>query len=157
MKKQMIVIALSSIFGLGAALAAPQTQDPAQAQNAAPQANQSQPNQERHWQKPDPNRQVRMLTKRLNLTQDQQNQILPILTARQQQMESIFSDASLSKKDRHEKMTAVREQSESQLETVLNDTQKAQYEQMRQQQRDRRQQHRQERQSNGSQGAPSKG
>jgi hypothetical protein len=153
----MIAVALSSIFGLGAALAAPQTQDPAQAQNATPQANQSQPNQERQWHKPDPNRQVRVLAKRLNLTQDQQNQILPILTARQQQMESIFNDSSLSKKDRHDKMTAVREQSESQLKAVLNDTQKAQYDQMRQQQRERMQQHRQERQNGATQDTATSG
>jgi periplasmic protein CpxP/Spy len=147
-KKRMIALALSSIFGLGAALAAPQTQDPAQEPNTAPQAN-----HERH--RPDPNHEVQMLAKRLNLTPDQQSQILPILTARQQQMESIWKDSSLSKKDRHEKMVAVREQSDSQLKAVLNDTQKAQYDQLRQQQRERMQQHRQEKQNDGTQGTSS--
>ena len=152
MKKQIIALAFSSLFGLGAVLASPQTQDPAQAQNTAPQAN-----HERQWHKPDPNHQVRMLTKRLNLTQDQQNQILPILTATQQQMESIFNDSSLSRKERHEKVSAIREQSESQLKAVLNDTQKAQYDQLRQQQRERMQQRRHERQNRGTQGTSSNG
>ena len=156
MKKQIIALALSSIFGLGAALAAPQTQDPAQQQNPAPQS-QDLSNQGHHWHRPDPNRQVRMLAKRLNLTQDQQSQILPILTARQQQMESIFNDTSLSKKDRHDKIGAVREQSDSQLKAVLNDTQKAQYDQMQQQRRERMRQRRDERHNNGAQGTASNG
>ncbi|MBV8811502.1 MAG: hypothetical protein JO033_22770 [Acidobacteriaceae bacterium] len=150
MKRQMMVLALSSIFGLGAALAAPQTQDPTQDPNTAPQAN-----VERHGHRPDLNREVQMLTKRLNLTQDQQTQILPILTARQQQMESIWKDSSLSKKDRHDKMAAVREQTDSQLRAVLNDTQKAQYDQLRQQQHERMQQRHQEKQNGGTQGTAS--
>ncbi len=138
MKKQIFSITLSTLFGLGAAMAAPQTQEqappPPNTQSAGPH-------------KPDPSRQVQMLAKRLNLSEDQQNQILPILTDRQQQIENIRSDSSLSPKDRHAKMRAVREDSEAKIKSVLTDTQKQTYDAMLQHMRDRAQQHRQERQN----------
>lgn len=139
MKKQVFALALSTLFGLGVAMAAPQAPDqPAQQEQSV----------RRH--EPDPNRQVRMLTKKLNLTADQQNQILPILTARQQQFESIRSDSSLAPKDRREKMRAVREDSDAKIRTLLTDDQKQAMDQMQQQMRERMQQHRQDRQQNGT-------
>lgn len=139
MKKQICTLTLSALFGLGAAMAAPVAQDqPAQgAQNAG-----------RH--QPDPNRQIQRLTKKLNLTADQQNQILPILTARQQQMQSIWSDNLLSQQDRRAKMRAVREDSDAKIRAVLNDSQKQTYDQMQQQMRERAKEHREQRQNSGT-------
>ncbi len=142
MKKQICSLTLSTLFGLGVALAAPQAQNQP-AQNEPAQNESAGPHQ------PDPDRQIRMLTKRLNLTADQQNQILPILTARQQQAESIRADNSLAPKDRHAKMRAVREDSESRIRAVLNDSQKQSYDQLQQQMRERQQQHREQRQNSG--------
>jgi hypothetical protein len=128
MRKQIYSLALSTFFGLGIAMAAPQDQSaPSPAQAPTVQGT------ERHQM--DPNRQLKMLTKRLNLTADQQNQILPILSDRQQQMQNIRADASLSAKDRHAKMRAVRDDSESKIKALLNDDQKATYDQMQQQRR----------------------
>lgn len=143
MRKQIVTLALSSLFGLGVALAAPQAPD----QAAPPAAQNSQP-AGRHMA--DPNRQLQRLTKRLSLTADQQNQILPILSDRQQQMQSIFSDNSLSSKDRHAKMRAVREDSDAKIRAVLNDSQKQAYDQMLQQMRDRARQHRDQQQNPGA-------
>src|SRR5581483_10930054 len=131
MRKQIFTLALSTLFGLSVAIAAPQAQD----QSAAQPANQQ---TERH--QPDPNRQIKMLTKRLNLTTDQQNQILPILTDRQQQMQTIHADASLSTEDRRAKMRSVREDSDTKIRGVLTDDQKKTYDQMQQQMRERMQQ-----------------
>ena len=132
MRKQLSLLAVSAIFGAGLAMATPQDQAPAPA--PAPEGGQA----ARH--QPDPNRQVKMMTKRLNLTQDQQNQILPILSDRQQQFESIRNDSSLSPKDRHSKMQSLREDSESKIKAVLTDDQKQKYDKMQQQMRARAQQ-----------------
>jgi periplasmic protein CpxP/Spy len=140
MRKQICSLALSSLFALGVAIAAPQSSAPAQDQ-AAPQ-------QKGEWAghhgAPDPNREVQHLTRKLNLTADQQTQILPILTARQQQMESIRNDSSLSQQDRHAKMRAAREDSDTKIRAVLNDDQKKTYDQMQQQMREHRQERRDE-------------
>ncbi|MBV8552907.1 MAG: hypothetical protein JOY54_16555 [Acidobacteriaceae bacterium] len=131
MKKQIFTLALSTLFGLGAAMAAPPQQGD---QPAAPQ------NEQHAQHRADPSQQVRRLTKRLNLTSDQQSQLLPILTDRQQQMESIRNDNSLSAKDKHVKMHAIREASDAQIRSLLTDSQKQTYDQMQQQMREHMQQ-----------------
>lgn len=141
MKKQICSLALCTLFGLSVAVAAPQDQQAAPANPPAA-----------HHQI-DPNRQVQMLSKRLNLTADQQNQILPILTQRDQQMQAIRSDSSLSAQDRRAKMREVREQSDSQIKGILNDQQKAGYDQMQQQMRERNHERRQEQQQNAAPGS----
>jgi len=139
MRKQICSLALSTVFGLGIAMAAPQATAPAQSQDpsAAPQQN----GQWAGRHQADPNKEVQHLTKKLNLTADQQNQILPVLTNRQQQMESIRNDSSLSPQDKRAKFRAVREDSDTKIRAVLNDDQKKQYDQMQQQMRERRQGH----------------
>lgn len=144
MKTTICLFGASAILALGSAFAVPQ--DQAQAPAPTPEAGQPP-----HRQM-DPNRQIKMLTKRLNLTEQQQGQILPILTDRQQQAENIRNDSSLSPKDRHEKMQSVREGSEMKLKAVLTDSQKQTYDQMRQQMRDRMRQRRDKEQ--GSAPAP---
>ena len=140
MKKTMCSLALSTLFGLGAAIAAPLGQNQP-AQGSRQQA-------ERHHA--DPKEQLGRLTKKLNLTADQQNQILPILTARQEQMRSIWSDNSLSREDRHAKMRAVREDSDAKIRAVLTDSQKQTYDQMQQQMRERAKEHREQRQNSAT-------
>jgi hypothetical protein len=138
MKNRVLCLALSSVLGLGAAIAAQTAQDQSSApQPAAPQA-QAPAGHEHGRRQADPNRQIQMLTKKLNLTADQQNQLLPILTDRQQQMAAIWNDNSLSKQDRHAKVRAIREESKNKIEAVLNTNQKQTYEQMLQHQHHRK-------------------
>ncbi len=137
MKKQILTIALGAFFGLGAAIAAPLQDQPA----APPQ------NSQHAWRQADPNQQVQRLAKRLNLTADQQSELLPILTERQQQMQSIYKDDSLSPADKHAKMRSVRESSETKIRGILTDTQKQTYDQMQQQMRERPQQRREQQQN----------
>ena len=137
MKNQIRMFVVSTIFGASLALAAPQAPD----QQAAPENGQA-----AHGRRQmDPARQVKMLTKRLNLSSDQQNQILPILTDQQQQMKAIFSDSSLSPQDRHAKMQTVRQDSDTKIKAILNDSQKQTWEQMKQEQKERMEQYRKER------------
>ncbi len=134
MKKQIITLALTTFFGLGVigvAVAAPQQDQQAPA-----------PTQAREHRPVDPNRQVKMLSKRLNLSADQQNQLLPILTNREQQIAALRADNTLSAKDRHAKMREIRESSDAQIRALLNDNQKQAYDQMLQQHRERAQQRR---------------
>ena len=140
MKKQILSIALTTFFGLGTVGLA----------TAAPQQDQQAPaptQQSGEHRRMDPNRQIQMLTKKLNLTADQQNQILPILTDRQQQFAAVQADSSLAPKDRHAKMRAIREDSDTKIRAVLNDTQKQSYDQLLQQQRERMQQRREQHQN----------
>ncbi len=133
MKNQIISLTLCSLMGLGAALAAPISQD----QNAPEQ--QTSPRVE-HRQM-DPTHQLQFLTRKLNLNPDQQSQILPILTDRQQQVQAIVADNSLSRKDRHEKIRAIREESRTKIEGVLDAGQKTTFEQMKQHGHQRRESH----------------
>jgi hypothetical protein len=117
MKKQFGLFALCVIFCAGLAPAAPLPQE---APAVAPASHRA-----------DPSQQLRRLTKKLNLTSEQQDQLLPILTDRQQQMTAVLNDSSLSAQDRHAKLRALRGDSDSKINAVLNDNQKQQYQQMR--------------------------
>lgn len=69
------------------------------------------------------------MTKKLNLTQDQQTQILPILQESNQKMMSTRNDTSLSEQDRKQQMRQNMMDRNQKIEAVLNDTQKQQFEQ----------------------------
>ena len=116
MRKQISCFALLAFSGL-AAFAMPQEQQQ-QAPAAAPRA-QAAPSQAEGSRQFDPNRQVRTMTRKLNLTADQQQQLLPILTDRNQQIQAIRNDNSLSRQDRHAKMLAVREDSQAKIKALL--------------------------------------
>jgi periplasmic protein CpxP/Spy len=123
MKKQIQSLAVCAIFGIGMGMAAPVAQD----SQAGPQTNaQSQ------YRQRDPQQELQFMTKKLNLDADQQSKLLPILTDRQQQIQAIRADNTLSKKDRHEKIRSVMQDSRSKIDAVLNDTQKQEWQQMRQ-------------------------
>jgi protein CpxP len=151
MRKQICSLALSALFGLGVAIAAPQAQDQAPPQST-PETGQNGGHRDGAHGQFDPNRQVQMLSKRLSLTGDQQNQILSILTNRRQQMESLRSDNSLAPKDRRAKMRSIRDDSDAQIRALLSDTQKQTFDNLQQQMRDREQQRREQR-HNGGDGA----
>jgi Spy/CpxP family protein refolding chaperone len=72
------------------------------------------------------------MAKQLKLTPDQQSKIEPILADRAQQIQSVRSDTTLAVNDRKAKLHSIRQDSDSKIEAVLNDTQKQQYEQIKQ-------------------------
>ncbi|HUN83719.1 MAG TPA: hypothetical protein VMU48_05035 [Terracidiphilus sp.] len=122
MKTRILTLALGGLLTLGLAASAV-AQD-----NAPPPQDQGQPG--RGPMRMDPSRQLGRMTRELDLTADQQSQIKPILEDRQQKMEAIFQDQSLSREDRRAKMQSLRQDSKSKIEAVLNDQQKQKYEAM---------------------------
>jgi periplasmic protein CpxP/Spy len=80
----------------------------------------------------DPNRQLERMTRELSLSADQQSQIRPMLVDRQQKMEAVFKNQSLSQEDRRAKMMSIRQESRTKIEAVLNDDQKQKFEAMEQ-------------------------
>jgi len=124
MKNKVLTLAFGSLLTLGvtaAAIAQDNTPPPPQDQGQGPG-----PGQRRM----DPNRQLERMTRQLNLTEDQQTQIKPILVDRQQKMEALFQDQSLSQEDRRAKMRSIRQDSQTKIEGVLNDEQKQKFEAM---------------------------
>jgi len=85
-----------------------------------------------------PDQQLEHLSKALNLTGDQKSQIKPILEERQQKLESIHSDSSLSPEDRRSKMRSLIEDSHTKLRAVLTDEQKTKFDQMQSRMREHR-------------------
>jgi protein CpxP len=81
--------------------------------------------------------QVKHLTKKLNLSDDQQAKLKPILEDQHKQMEAIHNDSSLSREDRFSKMQALRESSDAQIKGLLNDEQQKNFDKMRADQQDR--------------------
>jgi len=85
----------------------------------------------------DPDNQLKHLSERLSLTDDQQAKIKPILEDQQKQMHQLWSDNSLSRQDRFGKMRDIRENSDSQIKNVLNEDQQKKFDKMREEQRSR--------------------
>jgi len=88
----------------------------------------------------DPDQQLVSMTKRYNLSADQQSQIKPILVSQEQQRAALRGDSSLSPEDRKEKMQSIRSDSNTKIEAILNDDQKKQFEQDQQRMQKRMQQ-----------------
>ena len=77
----------------------------------------------------DPDEQLARMTTRYSLTAEQQDQVKPILVSQQHQMQELRKDTSLSSEDRAAKMQTIRRDSNTKIKAVLNDDQKAQFEQ----------------------------
>lgn len=72
-------------------------------------------------------RQLETLTKRLNLTTDQQAQVKAIDEDTGKQMMAVRNDTSLSQDDKRSKMTGIRKASQDKIRGVLTDDQKTKY------------------------------
>ena len=85
--------------------------------------------------------QLKHLTKKLNLSDDQQAKLKPILEEHHNQLEQLRADNSTSREDRWKKMREIRENSDNQIKSVLNEDQQKQFDQMREEQRSRMKEH----------------
>ena len=120
-------VALGSVLAVGLSGSALLAQDqsappPASAQSPAP----------RPAHVPNPRHQAKKMAKQLGLTPDQVSKIEPILADRDQQVQGLRSDTTLAPSDRKAKMRGIRQDSDTRIEAILNDTQKQQYEQIKQ-------------------------
>lgn len=131
MRKTLCTLALTGLLSLGMTAFA---QDQSTPSNTPP------PMHGPRRQMMNPDKQLEHLTKTLDLTSDQQNQIKPILESQQQQMMQLHQDTSLSRDDKMAKAKSLHEDTTSKIEAVLNDQQKQKYEAMQQKMQERMQQ-----------------
>jgi protein CpxP len=135
MRNKMFTLALGGMLALGTASAlyaqdnsTPPSQDQQQGQGGG----------ERHGHgMMDPNRQLEHMTRQLDLSSDQQSQIKPILVDREQKMQALWQNQSLSRQDRRSQVMAVRQDSDTKIQGVLNDQQKQKYQAMQERMRER--------------------
>jgi hypothetical protein len=144
MRNKFCTFALTGLLVLGTAGTLAFAQD-----DTAPPPQQGQDTQGGH-RGMNPDMQLKHLTKKLDLSSDQQSQIKPILDSQQQQMQQLWQDQSMSRQERRQKMMAIRQDSSQKIVAVLNDTQKQQYEAMQAQ----RGNHRMRGQQQGDQAPP---
>ena len=89
------------------------------------------PQQEgKHWGHHGKNR-FEHMAKKLNLSQDQQNQLKPILETQRQQAQTIKNDTSLTSEQKKEKFQALRQDTMAKMNNILTPEQQQQWQQMR--------------------------
>jgi Spy/CpxP family protein refolding chaperone len=133
MRKLLCTVALSGLLGFGVTAALAQDASSQQQPATAP------PMHGPRHQMGSPDAQLARLTKKLNLTSDQQTQIKPLLENQQQQIMQVHQDQSLSRQDRMSKVQSIHEDTKGKIEAVLNDDQKQKYETMEQKMQERHQ------------------
>jgi Spy/CpxP family protein refolding chaperone len=139
MKRQLCSLVLTGLLATGVMLA----QEPGSApEQGAPQADGGGMGGHRGGRgMMDPDKRLAQMTKRYNLTADQQSQIKPILTDEQTQMQSMRSDTTSSREDKMAKMKSTHEASTQKIEAVLTDEQKQKFEADQQKMQERRASH----------------
>ena len=127
MQKRLLMIAANALLVCGVALCGVR----ANAQ-AEPSGGQMGGQMSGRMHRMTPDEELKRMDKNLKLSDDQKNQIKPILEDRQQKMESLHSDTSLSPQDRRSKMRSIMEDSNGKVRDVLNDDQKKKFDEMHQ-------------------------
>lgn len=126
-------------FGTGSALAQDEPAPPPSTQQQQP-GSQSGPGMGKHMggrHMPSVDDQLKNLTEKLSLTDDQQAKLKPMLEDQRKQMEQIRNDSSLSRQDMFSKMQDLRQSSDTQIKSVLSEDQQKNFDQMRAEQRNR--------------------
>jgi len=78
----------------------------------------------------DPAKRTGMLTKKLNLTADQQTKVQDIFKSEQSQMQTLRNDSSMSSDDRRMKMMDIHKASNDQVRALLDATQQKRWDEM---------------------------
>ena len=95
----------------------------------------------------DPDKQVKMLSEKLNLTPDQQTKVKSILSDQHSQMQSLMQDQSMSREDKRAKFEQMRSDSDSKIRAVLTGDQQQKFDAMQKE----REQHMASRHQHGDQ------
>jgi len=125
LKQCFLVLLAASLISIAAPLAVAQSND--SPSNAQPSA---QGNGGWHHGPPDPAQRTQELTKKLNLTSEQQTKVQEILQSEHSQMESLHQDTSLSQQDRLTKMTDMQKSTHAQIRALLDPTQQKKWDEM---------------------------
>lgn len=134
MQNKLFTLALGSLLAFGAAGSALSQDNPP----PPPDQNQAAPPDQGpmgRGMRMDPDRQLAHLTRELNLTADQQNQIKPLLVERQQKIQALFQDQSLAPQDRRRQIRTISEGTHNSIKALLNDDQKQKFDAMQQRMR----------------------
>jgi periplasmic protein CpxP/Spy len=81
--------------------------------------------------------QLQHLTKKLNLSDDQQAKVKTVLEDQRTKMEALRNDASTSREDRFPKMREIHENSNTQIKAILNEDQQKKFDKIEQEQHER--------------------
>ena len=92
-----------------------------------------------------PDEVVQTLGEKLNLTDDQKEQIKPIIADRQQKLQALRSDTSGRRRQKARQAKSILEESDKKIKAILTPDQQKQYAEMEQQMKERRQERRQAR------------
>jgi protein CpxP len=133
-KRFLLVLIAAGLIAVAMPFAAAQDNSPSG--QPSPQDNGG-----RHHGPPDPAQRMAELTKKLNLTSDQQTKVQDALTSEHSQMESLHQDASLSRDDRRAKMMDIRKSTDAQIRGVLDSTQQKKWDDMQAKREQRMQGH----------------
>lgn len=124
LRKCLLVLLAASLISVAVPFAAAQSSD------SAPNPQASQDNGRWHHGPPDPAQRTQELTKKLNLSADQQTKVQDLLQSEHSQMESLHQDNSLSQQDRRAKMMDIHKGTDTQMRALLDSTQQKKWDEM---------------------------
>lgn len=124
-KKHLLILATSGALLMAASFASAQD-----SQSNEPSAPPAQEMGGHHHGPPDPAQRTAELTKRLNLTSDQQGKVQSALESERSQMQSLHQDSSLSQPDRRAKMMEIHKATDAQIRGVLDANQQTKWDEM---------------------------
>jgi len=128
MQTRLFTVALAGLLALGgtaASLAQDTTPPP-----PPPDQNQAGPPAQGpggRGMRMDPDHQLARLTQELNLTSDQQTQIKPLLVERQQKMQALMQDQSVTPEDRRAQMRSISQGTNNSIKALLTEDQKQKF------------------------------
>ena len=125
LKKCLPILLAASLISIAATFAAAQSND-------SPSNNQpsAQGNAGWHHGPVDPAQRTQELTKKLNLTSEQQTKVQELLQSEHSQMESLHQGTSLSQQDRRTKMMDMQKSTHAQIRALLDPTQQKKWDEM---------------------------
>jgi periplasmic protein CpxP/Spy len=136
-KQRLLVLVAASAISIAAPFVVAQDSP---SNNQEPQSSQGRGGW--HHGPQDPAQRSQELTKKLNLTSDQQTKVQEIFQSEQSQMQSLHQDTSIAQQDRRAKMMDIRKNADTQVRALLDSNQQKKWDEM-QAKREQRMQHRQ--------------
>jgi len=88
-------------------------------------------------QMPSVDDQLQRMSKALNLNEDQQSKIKPVLTQQRTEMQQIRNNSSISNDEKFSKIRNTHQQASSQIKALLNEDQQKRFHEFQQKQRER--------------------
>lgn len=130
MRNTVCTLALTAFLAAGLTCASAQNDTSTNDQTATQTTTTTKTTTTMHHHEMNADHDLARMTRHLKLTPDQQTQIKPILENRDQQLNQLWTDTSMSKKDRRSKAMDIREDAKNKIDPILNDEQKQKFDAM---------------------------